>query len=438
MPSARLLASLSVVLFLGAACGSADGGNPSGTEPSIIDASLLEPVPVGAARDHLATAVDHATRAAACTAGAGWADDARSAAEALEAAAAEFEADPALLGDWGFTDEAAELAQQIQQAVVEVPRCEGATAETILATSGVVTGAIDRFRTATTEGILGLSSGFWLNYDYLGHTIEVGRLLDAGSTIDVLLVGDSSVKRGVDPLALTESTGLSTMNAATDGLLPSMAGPWLDELADAGVMPDTVVMGVTTWTTVVPCTDGRLTLFESFAGNRARAFAGLGEVGGVSDAERTIGTPRSAYTSPLLDRYRNSHVDEGQGLHLGNGGTGTTVQNQIDYHTQLFRNPTLCEEAAMSFEAAATELVDQGVDVVVMMMPVSDAMAELHPDGSEGHNRLFQRYHAAAAAAGARTLDLTGALEPDHFSDPAHPNEQGRAVLTEAVARELG
>jgi len=229
------------------------------------------------------------------------------------------------------------------------------------------------------------------------------------------------------------------LNASTDGQLPTMSGPWLDELTEVGVQAETVVIGVTSWGAIVPCDDARTTLLTAYDDSRARAFAGLADWSGVPDAVRTIGEPETAYTSPLLDRYRRSHPDGGQGqFQDADALHADAVQAQVAYHTRLFADPRVCEDAASSFETEVTDLVAAGERVIIVAMPVSEAMAALHPDRRAGHDALFERYRETADAAGAEFLDLSTALSEDQFRDPAHPGPDGRRVLTDALVAVLG
>lgn len=432
-PGARAVLLAIALLAVLVGCGSSGDSATSGVDTTVAPAmSAQASMPAGSTAEAVSDALALAETAAACDEGNDWIDAAGDAAVALRRAATEARAEAAALDGWLFSDDAIAVADALQQALVERPDCPGALPRDVLAVTGQVTGAIDEYRTATTPGLLGLASGFWLNFDYLGHSIEIDRLQRQRGPVEVLVLGDSATKRGIDPIALDEASDRPTMNASVDGLLPTMVGPWFDELDELGVRPDVVIVGITTWGAIVPCDDPRPTLLAGFRQNRDVAFAGLGVLGEPA-ARRVVGRPPSAYSSPLLDRYRLSEGPGGQGSFQDRETDEGAVAAQVAYHTRLFESPVTCDEGVAMVSELAGELTGNGTRVVVAAMPVSDDMAALHPDGRAGHEAIADSHLDAARAAGAEVIDLTGALTDGHFHDPAHPNEEGRAILTDRM-----
>lgn len=408
---------------------------PAPTAPAPgVSATLLSAVPDVDVAALLGQVVGLAEEAATCTAFGDWADRAGSAAELMRSAADLVETDAGELGSWRYSADAERLVEAIQVLLVDEPACPTADIEALLELSGQVSGAIDALRTAITRGPLGVASGFWLNFDFVGHTQEILRLQEEEGAIEILLMGDSATKRGFDPLALGESTGRIAMNAGADGLLPTMVSPWFAELTDLGVDPDVVVLGITPWGAVAPCGDARSALLAWFRDSRTRAFAGLGETG-PSDAERVLGRPLTDHDSPLIARYRAQHDPAGRGRYANAAGSGAAeVEAQIDYHAQLFSSPTPCAPAIEQVEALAARLVGAGTRVVIVGMPVSPDMANTHPDGRAGQEEILALYEQAAASAGAEFVSFADALTAEEFADPSHPNLAGQVVLTERLA----
>ncbi|MDH3706632.1 MAG: hypothetical protein OES57_11240 [Acidimicrobiia bacterium] len=437
---------LAIALLAGACGGSddADAADPPATtppSPTVADSdpeALVAALPDDA-RPAMTAVLGSFDALRSCPDLDSWTATADDAITQLEAATDAIEAS-AEADDWTDSEPAVALVDTVEAGLVYDAGCDDAGEGTGDArpVAGRISGAVDRLRSTASSGMLGASSAFWLNFDFLGHTIEIDRLERESEGVHTVIVGDSATKRGFDPLVLSDDTGVVVMNAATDGTLPSMFGPWLAEIEALGASPARVVMAVSSWTAAVPCDDRRAELLTAFGENRARAFVGVRALEPVDPARRVLGLPAQTYQSPLLDRYQRTQTPSGQGQYRQPDDQQAEVEaaladQQLARYRSLFADPGVCDTALAAYTDTVQASVESGIDVVMVAAPVSDGLAELHPDGRVGHESLLAPYADASEAGGATVLDLSDALDDDQFSDLVHPDDGGMATLTAAL-----
>ncbi|MCH7788718.1 MAG: hypothetical protein IH940_04680, partial [Acidobacteria bacterium] len=229
----------------------------------------------------------------------GWADDVSVVTTLLDDASGLVEqvdsADTARMSD------ADRLARWVEQALLLDVVCDDVNAEadkTLVSSAGAV-GAADRFRFALTGyQNTALGSRFWSFYEQPGHVAEALRLVDDYGNVDIVLTGDSSVKWAFDPLALSESTREIAVNFSADGLPATLYGRWLDDLEGLGVLPRAVVVGVSSWGTLISCSDQRIEAYDAASVARSASFEFVEALADTNPMLRASGGRTRQYASP--------------------------------------------------------------------------------------------------------------------------------------------
>lgn len=377
--------------------------------------------------------------AGACDSFESWADSMTTASDALRDATTLARSSP-VLDNWTGDPEAGALAATVEESFLLTPECAAPTDDLAAATAitGSVSGALDGWRSATAPGHRGLGSALWANSDQMGHSRMVQQVLAETERIDLLIVGDSATKRGFDPIRLGDDLGEVAVVTGIDGVLPAQYELWLEDLAGIGARPERVVFSITPWTAAVPCGDLRPPIHVATSEARSAAFADIDAVAGTDPSTRILGGTSDTYRSPLLDTYSDLFVDDGRGLYAGpQAPSSDGLARQQDVYRALFADVSACEEWIDGLGAALDAVVADGRDAVVVAMPVSAALAAVHPDGRDGLRGLIDPFEAAAVERGVPFLDFTDLLADADFADLTHPDESGRDRLTERLRDEL-
>ncbi|WP_420450898.1 hypothetical protein [Ilumatobacter sp.] len=429
----------------GASAAAPGGGAPGRAIPVDELDRAVAGVPSSEARDALdAALVASSNLARRCDDPDAWAVAAVDVADAIVRVADLVTADVEL-EDWRGGDDADRIGDALRDRLLLADGCASTPGDAdeidaVVAAAGRVAGANDDVAIAlraTAPVVFG--SDLWYNANALVHLIDLARV---ERRVDVLMMGPSTALRGFDPLAVTGSTGRETYNAGLGALPLDLQGWWYEMLTGTGwdaVDPSTVVLGFNTWIAFRACEDEQIAAVASAAELRARAYESVG-LGDVAPALRIIGGREPTYTGAVLDANREV---------FGEGAAGRAViAEEFDPETfdlQLEINTarqSFGAEACVGRSAAERALIDaivaDGREVLLVVLPTSDAMADLHPDGRRGHDAIVARYREIAAEVGGDLLDLSDATPEDLFVDLTHLDSAGRALISERVAGALG
>lgn len=419
-------------------CGSADS---NGLDPHAEVATL----PAGSARDGLGAALRAAEQLGGdCHAPARWAELATSTADGLTEVATtvaeQADSDPAI-GDWIGTPGAYAVLDRIVTdatgSTCEPDEIGFGTDPAAVASAGRLAGGIDDL-SAVLDVVdnLGIAGEFWYHSDEVGHTIDL--LESDASTIDVLVIGPSTVKRGIDTGELSRRTGRRAYNAAVGALAVDLQRSWYESIRALGVEPETVVVGLNTWIEMEACPDPQRSRMLATDARRLAAFAAVDGVAPLDPARRLAGGDEPTYSSRLLATFRAQWRPGGEGLDTV---TDTDEPDVRALQTEQFLAQPVTELCPARLERTQQLLARIAADVpelVVVVLPTSDEMAALHPDGRPAHDSIVERYEAMTAAVGGRFVDRSDAAPDDRFVDLTHLGATGRAELTADLAVELG
>lgn len=407
-----------------------------------IDA-VLDRIPSDAARTALDAGHEAALRvASACGDAAEWSLGADRLMGGLRATSELVREDPEL-AEWVGGPDARMLADAFRDLLILPTGCDAGPAgnvvdsELTLATAGRLAGVNDDlgFALRAPAQIL-FDSDFWYATDQIGHLVDTTLLLET-TPIDVLLMGASTVKRGIDPVQLSDATGRTVYNAAVGAMAPDLQLGWYRELRDSGVEADTVVIGLNTWIEFLACESPQKDRAEETDARRADAFGGIAALAPSSPGQRLAGGDPPTYEGRALEAHRATWIP-------GTGGrleiTDDYEQAVADTQAETYRSlpyDGLCPDRLERLTALAEAIIADGSEVVFLVLPTSDAVVDFHPDGRAGHDVALDEYRSIAEATGATVVDTSDLGNDDLYVDLTHLGNAGRAQVTDALALTL-
>ncbi|MDH4168655.1 MAG: hypothetical protein OEW42_03615 [Acidimicrobiia bacterium] len=334
------------------------------------------------------------------------------------------------------------LYQEFESQALLLTDC-GATAEPgpdheTLVVTGRVTAALDRYYGRMNSGRDSTASGIWGNRDRLFAASWIRDLLASGSTLDVLVVGSSVPKRAYDPAQLSAGLGRVAGNAGAGGSTPEMMAPWLDEIRST-VQPSTIIWGISGSDLYGYCmVEERLVAYEESARNRRQGFAPL--VNGPQPGWTHLLGPIDAtsYADTLiLDTAFTDYEPGTRGRSVNlERPLRKTIDRLMGVHAAELAAADLCVARFAAFNDALTALVADGVEVIVVALPMLDELAAMHPDGVSGPQEELAGV-GGSLPVGVRFLDHSAPLDDELFADTFHVTEVGRALLTDRLIEDL-
>ena len=281
---------------------------------------------------------------------------------------------------------------------------------------------------------------------------QMAELADAEGCVDVVVVGDSMARDGLVPGVLSDAdpAGRSAYNASLDAAGPELLGPWLDGQVLPRLHPATVVVAISS----IGMNDGSPGVTAATEAWDA-SLAGRGGLLGSLDRwasdrlalvehRRELRDPEALWDA-LVDRLGGGEAavedpaagaaatfdDRGAGLsrreltYEGPGAATAFTRDQLLADFDLGGDP-----AGRVAELVAVAGSD-GADVVVVVLPVTDDFAGLHPGGAEDLEAAREAIVEGAEAAGAPVVDLLDEAPPeDRFADTHHLNGEGADELS--------
>ena len=427
--------------MIGVALGLLASGCGNATAPTATIADALAAVPDRALRADAERALEAAAESVRrCAEPVGWAaatDAASAAVDDLTEAARQFGP------GWVDTSSARTVADEIRDLLIlqrgcsrgfeSVTEAERAAA---LAAAGRAGGANDDLHLTLTGADTRTGTEFWFHADQIGHTLELVRLVDEAGPVEVLIVGSSTSKRGFDPVRMTAELDRSTTNVAVAGLFPATMAPWVETALVLSAAPASVVIGVSSFQDFLGCSDDQVEAARRTGSLQEEAFAPLAGLAGLPGAARLVGGPARTYDSAALAEYQASPGDRGL-VPSPDVADQTAIARQLDLYRPQLQRGVYCDRNAEAIGDTARNLLARGIDVLVVSLPISPAMAELHDAGRAGHQTAIDSYRRAATDAGARWLDLTDLLDEGHFIDLTHATATGRDLITDATISAL-
>lgn len=295
----------------------------------------------------------------------------------------------------------------------------------------------------------------WADQAQAVKAAQMDRLADEEGCVDLVVAGDSMARDGFDPDAFTEADDgrRRAYNASLDAAGPGLLRPWLLDQVVPRLRPATVVLAVSS---IDLNRNGAATgaAVDAYTSSLAGRTDLLGRLDRWASDHVALVAHRRALRDPqvVLDALTDeaspttTAVDAsgrpvlpgvlggaGQGLSrrdLRSSGAGPSAA----FTRQLLADYELGAEPATVIIELIEQLRAEDVSVALLVLPVTDGFAELHPNGRADLDAARQIVVEAAEATGAPLVDLLDAGWPDDaFADTHHLNGTGADRLSRSL-----
>ena len=299
----------------------------------------------------------------------------------------------------------------------------------------------------TARGAIALADPVVLRYHDHTAALTLAQL-DARSTdtrigTEVVIVGTSMAKQDLDPTVIGEITGRSTYNAALEGGVPTVMGPWLLGPVLDRVDPSTVVWGLSA-----------LDLSATYGAGVERAYreAPATRDGLLADVERS--TARFSTLVAARPVLRDPSLLAGEGREAARAdlaaaaarlaadgqrrdfGRAVGVDRQREVAGRI--TPFAVDRADLiAVITTVSELRDRGIDVVLVELPVPQRFVELYPEGPSQHRLVSDTIAALGAELGVPVVTPSTAADQLGFVDFTHLDDASATAFSRSVADQL-
>jgi lysophospholipase L1-like esterase len=281
--------------------------------------------------------------------------------------------------------------------------------------------------------------------------------IDARGCADVVVVGNSMARDGIQPTVLGDELGVEAYNAALDAAGPTLVDRWLSDEVVPGLDPTTVVLAVSS----IDLNGGSAAAAaaaESYDSSIMGRDDLVGRLGAWATEHSDLVRYRTELRQPTvvwdaLGRARRDEPAEhtsvagipgiigpdGEGLSRRTlTFTGESVSAAFA-RDQLLNDFSIGSAQVQSTRELLTDLDDDGIDVVVVILPVTDEYVELHPHGADDVEAFLGAIDDVATDTGVRVVDLHDAsYDHDLFADTHHLTAAGGERLSPELADALG
>lgn len=278
--------------------------------------------------------------------------------------------------------------------------------------------------------------GYWTSAQHAGRYEALLRASDSGG-YDVVMLGSSLAVSGFDPAAFVELDGRSAFNAGLSGMSAEHLPMWLDSvlrLADPQMAVYALApRDVQSFDRIEgSCIDGT-TEWKWSEELRETAFDPIEAITGVRWEDLFFGDPAP---HPGTAWYRESY-DEFGGRLSHPPASPEEIQASIELHR--WEGPfDVCPERLEVIAGNVARLKDEGLDVVIVFMPLSGGRVGMFEGGREEIAGILDAIEAAAVSGGAdAVLDFSALLSDDQFRDLSHADGAGARVITTELAARL-
>ena len=338
---------------------------------------------------------------------------------------------------------AEEIYNGVETSALLLDGCPGQEASVVATAAGqlaagALVAALDRLYGAIVEPDAARASAIWHDRDQVAAVEWLRQMHADGDQLHTLIIGASTAKRAIDPMQLSDRTGVLVGNAGLRGATAEMTSVWLDEIR-ASVEPERVIFALSVWDLYAQCNiEARVESATSGSDRRARAFAPTVD-DNISFWTNLVGPPGSAGydSSPILDAAHREFVPGTRGLSVNEN---ELVPERVAEFIGLYGSAIAADQPCLQrFEimvSSIEDLLDAGIEVVVVGLPALDEFAELHPEGVPGWRRSLSEALSALPEE-ATVIDLTASRPDEQFNDTWHLTTEGRRQLTDELADQL-
>lgn len=291
----------------------------------------------------------------------------------------------------------------------------------------------------------------WTDNSTQVKVAQMDRLSRRLGCVDVAFVGNSMTRDAVDPRTFTSADAphRSAYNAALDAATPALLEQWTLDQVVPRLDPATVVLGLSSFdlNDNARIAASALDSYQSAPLSRRDLFGRL-QRPFVEHAD--LFRYRSELRDPLalwagIQRLRRGEKSErlstgGIDGIIGPDGEGLSrraLRYRGSVGLQRFDQTELLNDFAIggAQTVAAANLIeglrDQGIAVVLMLLPVTQDYIGLHPNGPADFERFLTRARGLATATGATLVDAHDWATSDAvFADTHHLNGRGALAFS--------
>jgi len=288
------------------------------------------------------------------------------------------------------------------------------------------------------------SSELWYGAPHYGHFRDLTVAAAAGEQQEVVFLGSSLMVNAVVPSQFSEVDGRSSFNVAIPGTEPAMIDRWIREVV-ALADPDVIVWGIspaffrpvgTDPETCGPLTEAWVTAAEL----RGRVFEGVPGADEFSDVQLLLGDPPVTdppYESALHENYRSNFTLDG-GRTRWPRQSDADIQQARDALATAMETFFLCQARVDQYVETVEWLTAQGIEVVLVAMPISDIQASAFTGGRDEIVEIMNSIARLGTNAGAvGYLDLSDTQGDNRFRDLRHLDKRGAERFTTRIVNEL-
>ncbi len=280
---------------------------------------------------------------------------------------------------------------------------------------------------------------------------QMDRLARREGCIDIAFVGNSMTRDAIDPRTYTaaDPDHRSAYNAALDAATPALLSRWTLEEVQPRLDPGTVVLGLSSfdlndnariaasaldsYTTAPLSRDDFFGRLQAPFIEHSDVFRYRNELRDPVEVWAAIQRVRSG------ERQERLSADGIEGI-IGADGEGLSrrplqytgaVSIQRLLQTELLNDFRMGGTQIDAADALITELTDRGVEVALLVLPVTQDYVELHPDGGADFQRFLVTARRLAERTGAVLVDAHGWAGGDaQFADTHHLNGDGALAFS--------
>lgn len=273
---------------------------------------------------------------------------------------------------------------------------------------------------------------------------EMDRLKEAGVTSDVVFAGSSMVEFGIRPSIVERR--LDSIDWAHNAGIPqgytTVTRRWLLEEVLPRLHPTRVVWGLSS----IDFNGGRPT---PAIVRYERARAGAPGFFGALD--------RDLWSVSAIARFRDLLREPSTFLDLFEAAPDTGSQQALkdlmepvvwpqveqnartlgDLTTSLLADFHIGAPHVAALEETAAALTEQGIELVLVLLPVSQPYIDAHPGGAAGYDAFVEWITGEAVRLSVPLFDHGRAVPEDEFLDYNHISPDAATTLTELVSDDL-
>lgn len=276
---------------------------------------------------------------------------------------------------------------------------------------------------------------------------QLDRAIKKGRRFDVVFAGSSVMAGGVDPIAFSKASGVSSYNAAWAGATSRTSAMWIHDVVDTLVHPEVVVLGLQTGelNDNGPKNQRGFRKFKSAPGYRQairkmfmdNVFRWLEEISTSFKYRLAFREPRNfARDKAALKRTR---------VRKRIGARGRRVEDPTGYHFRdKFKNNfyenNLVRLAFGGREYRAArrlhgQLAESGAQLILMATPVTKDYWRMHDHPKRDKRALRALFRRFQNQTGGTVIDVIDAFPTSvPFRDPVHLDIDARKELARTLA----